>query len=114
MKKMVLFDLDDTILWDKKSVQDAFDLTCRLAEKEAGTNPVELEKMFVRGQENYMLLTRPMLIHKKLASIHLKVCGQRLKTRGGVPQAAGNRSCIPGESLAGGVKRYWGGSAGTC
>ncbi|GAA0314724.1 MULTISPECIES: HAD family hydrolase [Oceanobacillus] len=54
MKKMVLFDLDDTILWDKKSVQDAFDLTCRLAEKEAGTNPVELEKnVRTRARELY-------------------------------------------------------------
>ncbi|MCT1902208.1 HAD family hydrolase [Oceanobacillus sojae] len=44
MKKMVLFDLDDTLLWDKKSVQDAFDLTCQLAEKEAGVSPEELEK----------------------------------------------------------------------
>ncbi len=44
MKKMVLFDLDDTLLWDKKSVKDAFNLTCQLAEKEAGISPEELEK----------------------------------------------------------------------
>ncbi|WP_152655325.1 HAD family hydrolase [Oceanobacillus sp. CFH 90083] len=44
MKKMVLFDLDDTLLWDKKSVQDAFTLTCQLAEKESGVSPEELER----------------------------------------------------------------------
>ncbi|GGP07125.1 HAD family hydrolase [Oceanobacillus neutriphilus] len=44
MKKIVLFDLDDTLLWDKKSVQDAFSLTCRLAEKEAGVSLEQLEK----------------------------------------------------------------------
>ncbi|WP_040978740.1 HAD family hydrolase [Oceanobacillus jeddahense] len=44
MKKMVLFDLDDTLLWDKKSVQDAFTLTCQLAEKEEEISPEVLEK----------------------------------------------------------------------
>lgn len=44
MKKMVLFDLDDTLLWDKKSVQDAFALTCQLAEKEAEVSLEDLEK----------------------------------------------------------------------
>lgn len=43
MKKMVLFDLDDTLLWDKKSVQDAFRLTCQVAEREQGVSPEELE-----------------------------------------------------------------------
>ncbi|WP_080873126.1 HAD family hydrolase [Oceanobacillus timonensis] len=44
MKKMVFFDLDDTLLWDKKSVQHAFDFTCQLAEKEAGIDPKKLEE----------------------------------------------------------------------
>ncbi|MFD1065918.1 HAD family hydrolase [Oceanobacillus locisalsi] len=44
MKKMVLFDLDDTLLWDKKSVQRAFALTCQQAEKKTGINPEELEE----------------------------------------------------------------------
>ncbi|GIO24479.1 HAD family hydrolase [Oceanobacillus sp. J11TS1] len=44
MKKMVLFDLDDTLLWDKKSVKDAFVLTCQLAEEAEGISPEDLER----------------------------------------------------------------------
>ncbi|KAB7673171.1 HAD family hydrolase [Bacillus sp. B1-b2] len=32
MIKAIIFDLDDTILWDKKSVKEAFIKTCKLAE----------------------------------------------------------------------------------
>lgn len=31
--KAVLFDLDDTLLWDERSVQEAFAATCRLAQE---------------------------------------------------------------------------------
>jgi len=30
--KAILFDLDDTLLWDKRSVKEAFEKTCKLAE----------------------------------------------------------------------------------
>ena len=33
MVKAIFFDLDDTLLWDKKSVETAFQETCRLAEE---------------------------------------------------------------------------------
>ncbi|PKG23782.1 HAD family hydrolase [Niallia nealsonii] len=33
MVKAIFFDLDDTLLWDKKSVQEAFNKTCRLAQE---------------------------------------------------------------------------------
>lgn len=39
-----MFDLDDTLLWDKKSVQDAFNLTCTYAEKEKGVDKKKLEE----------------------------------------------------------------------
>ncbi|MBT2569405.1 HAD family hydrolase [Planococcus sp. ISL-110] len=33
MVKAIFFDLDDTLLWDKKSVEKAFEETCQLAEE---------------------------------------------------------------------------------
>ncbi|BFT71618.1 HAD family hydrolase [Paenibacillus sp. P36] len=41
--KAVLFDLDDTLLWDDRSVQEAFEATCVEAAKHAAVNPEELE-----------------------------------------------------------------------
>ncbi len=41
--KAIMFDLDDTLLWDKKSVQDAFDLTCQKANQAKGVDAKSLE-----------------------------------------------------------------------
>ena len=41
--KTVIFDLDDTLLWDKKSVQEAFTRTCKEAAEKFGLNASELE-----------------------------------------------------------------------
>lgn len=41
--KAVCFDLDDTLLWDDRSVKEAFEETCRKAEAVTGCNPIELE-----------------------------------------------------------------------
>ncbi|QMV44580.1 HAD family hydrolase [Cohnella cholangitidis] len=41
--KAVLFDLDDTLLWDDRSVSEAFKDTCRLAAEAVGLNEEELE-----------------------------------------------------------------------
>lgn len=43
MIKAIIFDLDDTLLWDEKSVKEAFSATCKFAEKKYGINPDELE-----------------------------------------------------------------------
>lgn len=40
----VIFDLDDTLLWDKKSVATAFKLTCERAAEVYELNPTELEE----------------------------------------------------------------------
>jgi len=42
MIKAIFFDLDDTLIWDRKSVDLAFLATCRKAEEEYGVNPEEL------------------------------------------------------------------------
>jgi putative hydrolase of the HAD superfamily len=42
--KAVLFDLDDTLLWDDRSVKEAFQATCTEAAKQADVEPAELEQ----------------------------------------------------------------------
>jgi len=49
VKKAVLFDLDDTLLWDARSVQEAFRATCDYAAEKTGVDPVALEEA-VRGE----------------------------------------------------------------
>jgi putative hydrolase of the HAD superfamily len=41
--KAVLFDLDDTLLWDERSVAEAFQATCALAASRYPIDPVQLE-----------------------------------------------------------------------
>ena len=41
--KAVFFDLDDTLLWDERCVEEAFASTCAEAEKACGVDPGELE-----------------------------------------------------------------------
>ncbi len=41
--KAVMFDLDDTLLWDERSVEEAFQATCEEARKHYKIDPYELE-----------------------------------------------------------------------
>ncbi|UCZ55098.1 HAD family hydrolase [Bacillus shivajii] len=43
MIKAVFFDLDDTLLWDQKSVKEAFKATCLIAQKRYRIDPDQLE-----------------------------------------------------------------------
>lgn len=43
MLQAVLFDLDDTLLWDERSVKEAFEATCREAAQRCGADPLQLE-----------------------------------------------------------------------
>jgi putative hydrolase of the HAD superfamily len=43
MIEAVIFDLDDTLLWDQKSVKEAFVATCKVAQDKYGVDPGELE-----------------------------------------------------------------------
>ena len=40
----VLFDLDDTLLWDERSVKETFEYVCRCARDWAGADPDQLEE----------------------------------------------------------------------
>lgn len=44
MVKAIFFDLDDTLLWDKKSIATAFEKTCQVAEERYGIDPRKLEE----------------------------------------------------------------------
>jgi len=44
MLKAIIFDLDDTLLWDKKSVEAAFIETCRFAAQKVDVDPAKLEE----------------------------------------------------------------------
>lgn len=44
MIKAVFFDLDDTLLWDQKSVKEAFVATCTYASGKYNLKPEELEE----------------------------------------------------------------------
>ncbi|MBM7563370.1 HAD family hydrolase [Paenibacillus sacheonensis] len=43
-KQAVLFDLDDTLLWDDRSVQEAFDATCEAGAAQTGVDAKALEE----------------------------------------------------------------------
>jgi len=42
--KAIIFDLDDTLLWDKRSVQEAFAATCEAAREKYDLDPGRLEE----------------------------------------------------------------------
>lgn len=42
--KTIIFDLDDTLLWDKQSIQTAFDKTCEYAQTKYDIDPKQLEE----------------------------------------------------------------------
>jgi len=44
MIKAIFFDLDDTLLWDQKSIKEAFVGTCKAAEERYGVDPQQLEE----------------------------------------------------------------------
>lgn len=45
MVKAIIFDLDDTLLWDEKSVKEAFRATCQVAQEKYGLDPEKLEEL---------------------------------------------------------------------
>ncbi|ARK30691.1 HAD family hydrolase [Halalkalibacter krulwichiae] len=44
MIKAIFFDLDDTLLWDQKSVEKAFEATCLVAQEKYNVDPIALEE----------------------------------------------------------------------
>lgn len=52
MIKAIFFDLDDTLLWDQKSVKEAFISTCKLAEERYGIGASQLEESVREAARN--------------------------------------------------------------
>lgn len=52
MLKAIFFDLDDTLLWDQKSVQEAFAATCQIAKDRYGVDPKQLEEAVREAARN--------------------------------------------------------------
>lgn len=48
-KHAVIFDLDDTLLWDDRSVKEAFEATCKTAAEATGVDPEALEESVRRA-----------------------------------------------------------------
>ncbi|MCJ7841987.1 HAD family hydrolase [Lederbergia sp. NSJ-179] len=44
MIKAIFFDLDDTLLWDRKSIKEAFAATCKIAKERYGIDATKLEE----------------------------------------------------------------------
>ncbi len=67
--KTIIFDLDDTLLWDKKSVKDAFEQTCQIARERYDVDPVKLEKS-VRENAARIYATYPTYAFTKKIGIN--------------------------------------------
>ena len=52
MIKAVFFDLDDTLLWDQKSIKEAFVSTCKAAEDRYGLDHAEFEEAVREAARN--------------------------------------------------------------
>lgn len=52
MIKAIFFDLDDTLLWDQKSIKEAFVATCKVAEDRYGIDSNELEEAVREAARN--------------------------------------------------------------
>ncbi len=44
MLKAIMFDLDDTLIWDEKSINEAFKVACGLAAQTYDMDPESLKK----------------------------------------------------------------------
>lgn len=69
MIKTLIFDLDDTLIWDAKSIAMAFQKTCEYATKKNGVNPVELEKA-VREEARELYATYETFPHTQNIGIN--------------------------------------------
>lgn len=69
MIKAIFFDLDDTLLWDKKSVATAFRKTCERASDTYEIDPTELEEA-VRTAARELYATYETFEHTKMIGIN--------------------------------------------
>jgi len=68
MLKAVIFDLDDTLLWDEKSVSEAFKATCDFATDYYNIDPYQLEKNVRRHAERIYMNYETYEFTKKIGT----------------------------------------------
>ena len=69
MKKAIFFDLDDTLLWDNKSVSTAFHKTCVYAATQVNVDPSALEQA-VRSEASTLYDTYETRAFTKMIGIN--------------------------------------------
>ena len=69
MKKAIFFDLDDTLLWDNKSVSAAFHKTCVYAATQVNVDPFALEQA-VRSEASTLYDTYETRAYTKMIGIN--------------------------------------------
>ena len=69
MIKALFFDLDDTLLWDKKSVATAFQKTCEQLAETYDVDPYELEEA-VRAEARSLYATYETYEFTKMIGIN--------------------------------------------
>lgn len=69
MKKAVFFDLDDTLLWDDRSVEEAFTATCAAASAKTGVDPHQLEQS-VRSEARALYSSYPTFPFTQMIGIN--------------------------------------------
>jgi len=69
MKKAIFFDLDDTLLWDNKSIATAFHKTCAYAAKKVTIDPLALEQT-VRAEASALYDTYETRTFAKMIGIN--------------------------------------------
>lgn len=67
--RAIFFDLDDTLLWDKKSVKTAFEKTCQTASEKYSVNPERLEEA-VREEARTLYATYETYAFTKMIGIN--------------------------------------------
>jgi putative hydrolase of the HAD superfamily len=65
----VFFDLDDTLLWDERSVEEAFDVTCATAAARVGVDPSQLLQA-VRTEARALYSTYPTFPFTQMIGIN--------------------------------------------
>ena len=105
MIKAILFDLDDTLLWDQKSVKEAFSATCLVAAEKYNIDPEELENA-VRNEARLLYSSYETYPFTQMIGINPfeGLWGNFLDDEDKLPENVRNCSGYTGKNL--GVKVY--------
>ncbi|MDQ0916802.1 HAD family hydrolase [Paenibacillus sp. V4I5] len=79
--KAIIFDLDNTLLWDEKSINEAFQETCRIASESVNVDPSALESA-VRDSAEHLFRTMDCYEFAKMIEVtHLEALWGRFDSK---------------------------------